>query len=236
MILKPDERTRPRETYWESIARTRWGAYITEVEKRVILMGHELLIKPTSAIEVGCEGGRWSQLLSNLGWNMTCSDVNLESLNICQERIPNATCIHVDPTDNKLPCSSESMRLMLCIEVAPVIHAEWFIDESSRVLQNNGLLIGVCLNSYSLRGYFASRKALLSGNYNSYTTEYSSWRKKLVNNGFSVQYEEGFCWFPFRRRSDSVLVPYFVWLEKVLSLRNWITVSPWIIFIARKQP
>lgn len=233
--MRHDEQTRSQETFWESIARTRWGAYTTEVEKRVILMGHELSIKPTNAIEVGCEGGRWSKLLSNLGWNMTCTDINIESLKTCQERILSAKCILVNPTDNTLPCASESMRLLLCIEVAPVINSEWFIDEAFRVTQNDGLIIGVCWNLLSLRGLIGSKKALSTGSLNWYKTAYLSWRKKLSNKGFRMLYEEGFCWFPFRRNSDSALVPYFVHIEKVLGLSKLATFSPWVIFIAQKQ-
>lgn len=110
-------------THWEKVAGTRWGTYITGVEKRAILKAHDLSGEPKTAIEIGCESGRWSKLLTDLGWNMICVDIDEAVLKICHKKIPTANCILVNQNDNKLPCVSESVRLLLCIEVAPVIRA-----------------------------------------------------------------------------------------------------------------
>ncbi|GJQ22980.1 MAG: methyltransferase domain-containing protein [Planctomycetia bacterium] len=83
-------------THWEKVAGTRWGAYTTEVEKRAILKAHDLSGESQTAIEIGCEGGRWSKLLTNLGWNMICVDINEAVLKICKKRIPTANCILVN--------------------------------------------------------------------------------------------------------------------------------------------
>ena len=48
-------------------------------------------------------------------------------------------------------------------------------------------------------------------------------------------YEEGFCWFPFRRASNSIFIPYVTSLEKKLGLRKLVVISPWIVFIAQKS-
>src|SRR5215470_3961495 len=143
-----------QDTYWESIAQTRWGSYITEIEKRAILKANNLFGKPSNALEIGCEGGRWSKLLSDLGWNMTCTDINLNMLSICQKRIPMAKCILVDKEDTTLPCESGKLKLLLCIEVIEVISSNWFIKESLRVLQDGGKIVGVFNNRLSLRGDF----------------------------------------------------------------------------------
>jgi len=107
-------------TYWENVARTRWGSYITEIEKRVILKASNLAGSPTTALEIGCEGGRWSRLLAELGWNMICTDIDPNALEVCQRRIPSAKCILVDPNDSKIPYETRSVKLLLCIEVLPV--------------------------------------------------------------------------------------------------------------------
>src|SRR5438876_8483795 len=122
-------------TFWEKIARTKQGSYITEIEKRTILKAHDLVGKPAIAFEIGYEGGRWSRLLADLGWNIICTDINPDVLEICQGRIPTAKCILTSPNESKIPCGAEIIDLLLCIEAFPVIHSEWLIDEAFRVLR-----------------------------------------------------------------------------------------------------
>ena len=213
-------------TYWEKVARTRWGAYIADIEKRAILKAHELSGKPATALDIGAEGGRWSRVLADLGWHMICTDINHEALAICQKRLPAARCIPVRPDENTLPCESASVGLLLCIEVGPVMQADWFTSEAFRVLQNDGLMVGVFWNRLSCRGMFAHTRASLTGNFDYYKLSYPLWRRKLVCSGYSVLYEEGYCWLPFGRASNSVWVPCLVRLEKWLGLRKLALISP----------
>ena len=232
----PHDNTRfaQNSTYWEKVARTRWGTYVTGIEKRVILMAHNLSGKPTIALEIGCEGGRWSKLLTDLGWSMICTDIDEKTLAMCKERLPTASCILVRSDENKLPCESESIGLLLCIEVFPVINSDWFICEAFRVLQNGGLVVAVFLNLLSLRGLFVHTRSLFRG-IRYYKFSYPSWRKRLLSNGYSILYEEGFCWLPFSRASNSSLVPDLVHIEKWLGLRKLTLISPWIVFIIQKS-
>ena len=222
-------------TFWEKVATTRWGAYITEVERRAILKAHESFSTPTTALEVGAEGGRWSTLLTDLGWRMTCTDVDEKALAACQERIPTANCILVKPDDRRLPCDSESVDMLLCIEVAPVIQSDWFASEAYRVLANDGVVVGVFWNLLSFRGFLAHARSSLAGRFDFYKRSYPAWRREFTSGGFSVVYEEGYCWFPFSRASDSKFVPAFVRIERWFRLRRLISVSPWIVFIAKKS-
>ena len=222
-------------TYWEKVATTRWGAYVTDIEKRAILMAHDLSGKPATALEVGAEGGRWSKLLADLGWSILCTDIDGKSLALCKKRMPTANCILVRPDENKLPCESGSVGLLLCIEVAPVIQADWFAGEAFRVLQNDGLLVGVFWNRLSLRGYFSHMRSTLKGDFDWYKISYPLWRRMLLSSGYSLLYEEGYCWLPFGRASNSIFVPFFVRLEKYLGLRKLASISPWIVFIAQKS-
>jgi len=221
-------------TYWEKVANTRWGAYTTDIVKRAIFKVSDLYREPTTALEIGCEGGRWSKLLIDLGWKMICTDIDEQTLEICKKRISKANCILVHPNDTKIPCASGSVDLLLCIEVAPVIQTDWFINEAFRVLQNDGLVLGVFWNLLSFRGLFAHMTASFNGNFDYYKIVYPFWRKKLSKRGFVMLYEEGYCWFPFRRASNSVFVPYFTRIEKRLGLRKLTALSPWIVFIAQK--
>lgn len=217
-------------TFWEIVADTTWGAYTSEVARQAILRGHQSLPQQTVALELGCEGGRWSKLLTTLGWNVICVDTDEEVLKLCQKRIPTASCILANASDEKIPCEDRSIDLLLCMEVAPVIQSEWFLEEGARVLNQGGLMIGVFYNRWSLRGLFVRA----TGNREYYRHAYPVWKQKLSKQGFQLSYEQGYCWFPFDRFSNSRYVPLFGRLEKRLGLSTLTSLSPWIAFVARK--
>jgi SAM-dependent methyltransferase len=223
------------ETAWEKVARTTWGAYVSDVEKRAILEAHFLARHPADALEIGAEGGRWSRMLAGLGWTMTCTDVQADMLDLCQERLPAAKCILVEADDTRLPCESDSLHLLLCIEVPPVMNAEWFVSEASRVLRMDGLIVGVFWNLLSWRGLAVHTTDRVAHRGDYYKQSYPSWRRKLVRSGYNILYEEGYCWFPFRRASNSRLVRYCVCMEKWMGLRRLTALSPWVVFIAQRS-
>mgnify|MGYP001164784380 CR=1 FL=1 len=224
---------------WENIStNSRYGRYATEIEKRAILKGLTHTAKPTTALEIGCDGGRWTKLLSDLGWNIICTDIDKQSLNICQKRVPTATCVHVNPEDSRFPCDTDSIGLLLCIEVAPVINADWFFDEASRVLQKGGWIVGVMWNRFSWRGWLYHHLPGLrvtgSGHWYWYPISYEAWRKRFCQKGYTIVYEEGYAWLPSRRTSNSHLIPFAANLEHFLGLRKLVSLSPMITFVAQK--
>jgi SAM-dependent methyltransferase len=229
------------ETFWEGAARSAWGAYLTEVEQRALLEASEIAAPPATALEVGCDGGRWSIVLRGLGWRNVCTDIVPESVERSRRRLPGANCILSKPTDERLPVEDGSIGLLLVCEVPPVTESSWFPAEARRVLRPNGVLIFTHHNSRSIRGlaYRVVRELqrlrggerLRSCYYNGPT--YGSLRQALLDRGFEIVREEGFCWFPFGRQSNSRLVAPAVWLESLLGLRKLATLSPWVVSIAR---
>ena len=224
----------PEKTKWEQVAETRWGAYTTQMEQRVIEFASSKSGSCGSAIEVGCEGGRWSRLLTDLGWKMTCLDIDEQALRVCQTKVPEARCVLGSPKDTSLPCGTASMRLVLCMEVRPVIQSDWFVSEASRILEPGGILVGMFWNRWSLRGLFSHLNSRRKGEISFYDQAYPPWREKCRNAGFDFLREDGCCWFPLARESNSRLAPFFSGLERFLGLRRLPSVSPWIVFAARK--
>ena len=229
------------QTQWEKVVTTRWGKYITSIERQAILKAQGLFEKPTTALEVGSEGGRWTKLLDSLGWEMTCTDVNPEVLRMCQARVPRARCILVSSNGETLPCETASLDLLVCIEVLPVAQSEWFASEASRVLRPQGVLVTMVSNSLSVRGCayrvftaFDTNRKQFRDESGIYSTTYRSWRKRLNEAGFGVKHEEGMCWLPFSRESNSPLIPPLTRLEQALGLRRLIALSPSVVLIARK--
>ncbi len=223
-------------TNWEEVATTRWGRYTTEVVAEVLGVATEAAESPRSALDVGSEGGRWSRLLARRGWAMTCTDVDPRVLSLCQTRIPEAKCILVSADDTTLPCRTEAVNLVLCLEVFSVMDSPWFLPEASRVLPEDGVLVGVVLNRHSLRGMFVWARQLVSGvPARFYKLSYLEWRRRMADAGFDVTFERGYCWFPFTRKSDSAFAPFFVKLERWLGLNRLTVFSPWVVFVAKKR-
>jgi hypothetical protein len=159
-------------------------------------------------------------------------------LSICQRNVPTAQCILSRPKDRTIPLSSNSASLALCIEVVPLIEAEWFPAEVHRVLTDSGIFVGVYINGRSLRGIASRLKHRLvnrQNGYDFYQSSYSDWRRRLIQIGFEMVHEESCCWGPFTRDSNSPFVPAFTRIERALRLNRILAFSPWVVFIARKQ-
>lgn len=223
-------------TRWEQAAATRWGSYITGIERATVLRAHGRAAPPRRALEVGCEGGRWSQLLTELGWTMTCTDVDATTLQACRARLPDATCVLVEPSAETLPCEDGSVNLLLCVEVRQLVQSDFFVPEAARVLAPGGVLVAVAWNLFSLRGLVGASVHRLRGMgpHPFYDRSYRSWERHLRSAGFDVLDRTGMCWFPFGRSSNSRLVPLATKLEGLLQLRRLASLSPWVIVTAQR--
>jgi SAM-dependent methyltransferase len=218
-------------TFYERCALTRWGAYLTEVDRKLILDGLSLAGPPGQALDIGCDGGRWSRLLAEFGWRLTCTEINDSTLQVCKARIPEAQCLLVKGTDKKLPCGAGSMQLILCIEVWPLVHLDWFLAEIGRILEAGGILLITCSNRLSWRGLYSTVRGT---DEQYYAGTYTAWKQKLLRNGVKVEREEGYAWFPFPQLSESKLIPVCGEVERVLRLSYLTALSPRVAVIARK--
>jgi ubiquinone/menaquinone biosynthesis C-methylase UbiE len=224
-------------TYWEIVAKTKWGNYVCEIEKETVIKANALSKRRTNLLDMGSGGGRWAQLLLNMGWtDIICIDVNPKDLNICSRRIPEALCVLADPEAHLIPAKKESIDLLLCIEVQPVVNSEWFIEEAFRVLRSGGILLTTLHNKFSYRSILHRAGVIRSHEKKNtyYKISYNALRRNLSQTGFNIIYEKGFCWPPFSRTSDSGLVPLFTKAEKRLGLMHVPKISPWVIFLAQK--
>jgi SAM-dependent methyltransferase len=221
-------------TFWESVAERRWGRYITAIEQEAVLAAAAAFAEPGTALEVGCDGGRWCRLLCNRGWSVTATDINPRSLELCEQRNPSVTCILVDARDRQIPVDTSTTDLLLCLEV-PEITSDWFLPEARRVLKRGGMLVGVHMNRCSWRGELSYRKAKWFGGQAYYQTAYPVFRRSLVACDFEVQLERGCCWPPFGRKSNSSWIPAVAALERLCGLQRMTSFSPWIVFTAVRK-
>lgn len=221
--------------YWEGIAQRRLGCYITEQERQVLEHGMALAGRPGAAVEIGCEGGRWSRLLAAQGWHLVCTDVDPVALEMCHRRLPAAKCVLVDKNQTRLPIRTNSVAFLLCYEVEPVSQADWFASEAARILAPGGMLAITFLNGLSVRAVIHRMLRHSSGAGAFYRRSYHSNRRSLQEAGFELLEELGCCWIPFPRDSNSPLIPVCAKLESALGLRSAPSLSPWVIALARKK-
>ena len=228
----------PVRTYWEEVNLSEWSRYLTAVEKRAVLRALEAAGTGGVSLEIGCDGGRWSSMLAERGWSATCTDTRKEALELTKQRLPSARCVLVDPADTTLPGESASIDLLLCIEVEAVSSQQWFIREAARLLRPGGFVVATLLNRSSLRAFVhAARPGNRSkaGALGRYEVTYRKWKTRLLQSGLHPIYEEGFCWAPFHRNSNSRMVRGFVAAERLLRLNHLIAISPWVAVVGQKQ-
>lgn len=224
--------------YWEKIgSTTRWGRYLAEKEMGIIRRGLECAGTPSKAVDLGCGGGRWSEILAQRGWQMTCVDIDENALRSCQLKMPSATCIRVSPTDAGIPCTDRSQKLILCMEAPDVIEKSWFEVEAQRVLENGGHVIGFYMNPHSWRGlvWDSGPKNNPAGETHYTGPAYAKWKRSFLARGFEMLHEESYAWAPFPRTSNSALIPFASAMERLFLLTRLVRFAPWILFVARKK-
>jgi SAM-dependent methyltransferase len=222
-------------TFWERVALTRWGSYLTGIERSVLLKAVAIAGRPGIALEIGSEGGRWAELLMREGWQMVCTDVRADIVELCQKRMPAARCVLVKPNATTIPADTGTIDMVLCIEVPPVTSAGWFVQETFRVLRPGGLLVGATENRSSYRAVVHRLFRRRRSDVGFYRTSYPDLRNRLRREGFALLHEEGCCWLPFGRSSDSAFIPALARLEGRMGLRRLAAVGPWVAYIVQKK-
>jgi SAM-dependent methyltransferase len=226
------------KTWWEAVAETAWGRYLTDAERRVLLTALDLAPRTGEAMEVGCEGGRWSKYLLERRGSVVCTDIDPGVIELCASRLPEANCALTRPSDERFPATDGDLALLLVYEVAPVTNAAWFPLEAGRVLGPHGILAFSYYNPLSIRGIFYRAVALVDRSRRELPyyrgPSYLSFRRSLARAGFEFMHQEGFAWAPFTRVSDSRWVSVAAHIERALGLRRLASISPLVLVIARR--
>jgi ubiquinone/menaquinone biosynthesis C-methylase UbiE len=226
-------------TLWERANNTRWGRYLTDLERQNLICALRLAGSESArALEIGCGVGRWSRYLVESGLTPTCTDVDQDILAICKERVPEVTTALVSTSDERFPVEDDSVDFLLAYEVPMVTGAPWFPAEAARVLKSKGVIAFTAHNPLSLRA-FAYRTLHRTGlrrrpGHFYQGPTYPQQRRSLRQHGFQFVREEGMAWLPFHRESDSRLVPPLTALEGAIGLRRLVPVSPWVVGTAKR--
>ena len=225
--------------YWENIStNTKHGRCIDKIEKNTIEKAFNLIINKNCVLEIECEGGKWLDLAYNAGFStLIGTDVNNYE-KACKIKNENIIFYQVNPDESFLPCKDNSINLIIVMQVVPVVHSEWFYKEANRVLTKDGFVVGMITNKNTIRGFLFNKsrgKVEFRQNELSYTKSFNFWKKLIEKQNFKFFYKRGYNIGPFSRDSNSRLIPIFSFFENIFALYKLHFLSPWFIFILKKN-
>jgi ubiquinone/menaquinone biosynthesis C-methylase UbiE len=209
------------ETHWEKAAKTRMGKYLTRMETDFIFKS----INPSQTctiMDVGTEAGRFSSLTSEN--NATVIGIDIDSYGLKRLKLKNKNVDVIQADARKIPLKDSTFDAIFMIEVLDYISdLDDAFTECHRTLKSKAVLVFSFGNKRSLK----SQLRKLRGK--SYRHSYSTVMQSLSKTGFTVVKKMGYSWLPFGRTSESRLIPFLAFLEKLFALRRTPSLSPWVI-------
>ncbi|MDP2675119.1 MAG: methyltransferase domain-containing protein [Dehalococcoidia bacterium] len=219
------------EPYWDAVAKTTMGKYITDAEVTFLERSLERA-RPRLVVDAGAGTGRLTRVLAGLSDGVIATEVNPGLAAAAAGVAPNVDAVRVSGSSCAIPFRDGIADGVVCVEVPDLTHWRWFYRESRRLLRPGGVLIVTLQNRLSWKGVIAR---LLRWRYRTKPgpAYYRRSLGELVSLGrqAGLDFEDavGFNWLPFSRTSDSPLVPALAKLEKALRLDRLVRISPWVI-------
>ena len=226
------------EPYWDAVARTTMGKYVTDAEAAFLKLALGPA-RPRIVVDAGAGTGRLTRVLAGLSGGVIATEVSQRLAVIATGVAPNVDAVRVGESSCAIPLRDGTADAVVCVEVPDLTHRRWFYNECRRLLRPGGVLIVTLQNRSSWKGAVARllrrryRTKLGPAYYRRSLGELVSLARQA---GFEVEHAAGFNWLPFSRTADSPLVPVLAKLEKVLRLDRLAGVSPWVIVRFRAAP
>ena len=127
------------------------GKQIDELEKQTIC---QLLkpVKPGHLLEIGCGTGHWTDFFSEMGFQITATDVSDAMMSLAKEKqLSNVTFMEADIRQLPFPDHHlEQIAVVTALEFCGNIKQAF--AEMKRILKPGGWLIAGCLNADSTLG------------------------------------------------------------------------------------
>jgi SAM-dependent methyltransferase len=234
------QRLRRGPGYWDRVAATRMGLYVTNLESSFVLesLGAGA---PGLVLDVGAGAGRLEPALLQRSAGVLATEVDADVIR-SMEAHERVQPLLVGAPVGSLPFADASLDWIVSVEVPVVSDEAWFRAECARVLKPGGGVLVTVHNAFSYKGLWARAiGSWLPAARRSWTDAYYrhglGWhRRRWQEAGFDLEASTGFYWPPFSRRSDSALVTLFSVLERLLGLRRAVSLSPWVFLRLRLKP
>jgi SAM-dependent methyltransferase len=236
-LKSKDTRSASWDYYWDFVAQTRLGKYITDIEANFIsLCLAALNKKPILILDAGAGSGRHVPLLSGFASWILATEIDPKLVGRIKKTAYNVLPLLVSSASENFPVMDNSMDCILCLEVPYIAEQDWFFSECRRVLRPEGIVIFNITNRHSWKGFLAMfhPKHYRFGSVGYYQNSYQDIKKLLKKYGLFVSRAIGLNWIPFKRDSDIVLVNFSAAVEKTMQLRKVVYWSPWVLLEARQ--
>lgn len=205
--------------YWEEVDKKRFGKSLKWFERRIFarIIGN----RPIQAcLDIG--GGAGHKFPVNCK-DYTLVEMEPEAVAIFRDRYPAGHCVEGDFLAFNF---EKKYDLILMVQLSTDAESiRKMVTKAYSLLSDNGLMVFTSTNKNSYKGL------LYSEGYG-YQEPYSALKKFLKSLGASSIRCYGYSWLPFRRNSDSILIPMLKWIDIVLG--KFVSLSPWLLIIVKK--
>jgi 2-polyprenyl-3-methyl-5-hydroxy-6-metoxy-1,4-benzoquinol methylase len=228
--------------YWDIANSTFMGKYLTEIENTFIseYLSNNGYIK--NILDVGGGSGRIAIPLSLQGYHITVTEIDLLPLQKLKMKKRDFPVIYVRKSDKSFPFKSASFDCILCLQVLSLTeHSDWFYEECHRNLKKHGTLIFTMLNRNSYKGilrHWRLKRDITRGEYwklREYSKTFPMIRSILKKTGFSIIKTRGYNWIPAKRSSNHWFIRFLALIERIMCLRVFTSLSPWLIIAVKKN-
>jgi SAM-dependent methyltransferase len=236
-MLQRLARLKTRTGYWQRVALTQMGVYVTGVEERFLdgVMG----ARPGGVVlDVGAGGGRLEHVISRYAGRVIATDIDRDEIYSMADYDGVAPVV-VGPVAT-LPVKSGAVDEVVVIEVPAASDEEWFREECARVLRPGGRVLMTVYNASSYKGLWTRAVSRLRGRQAPpwaglyYRMSLREQLQRWALAGFEPGITRGFYWSPLPRSSESRWVLASAALERLLGLRGLTGLSPWVLVELRK--
>jgi ubiquinone/menaquinone biosynthesis C-methylase UbiE len=185
-------------------------------------------------LDIAGGSGRFALPLRDYSKKITVLDLNPSALELLRERDTDNTIEIINDDFTKIEIN-DTFSLILCIEAIGYFENwEFFFNKVGKLLEVDGRFIFIYTNPNSWRFLLRKIKHCKSG-FHPYNEMKLDELKELLNKcDFEIEKMEGMNWIPLSLSSNSILVPFFEFIEKIFRLKNCYSQSPWLMISIKK--
>jgi SAM-dependent methyltransferase len=197
-------------------------------------------IWPRRLLDICCGSGHVTQPLHDTGLEVVGLDIDPMALTLFRRLSNSVPLVQGDAL--RLPIADSGLDCVVAIHCFDHLDRIQFLQECHRVLCSGGLLIFDSLNRHSYKlplKHLRHRASIKShpGFLDKYVNVFS-WseaQQALAGAGFDLLAVSGYGWIPFTVNTRSIRVNTFAWVEQVLRLDRFPSVSPRVLAAVRKR-
>jgi ubiquinone/menaquinone biosynthesis C-methylase UbiE len=205
---------------WEEVEKKRYSKALKWFEQRTLVkaLGNS---GRNSCLDIG--GGFGHRFPVNCE-NYTLLEMDPEAIAIFRRNFPEGRFIEGDFLTLNF---KEKYDVILMVQLSTdAEHINKMVAKAYSLLNEEGMILFTTTNKSSYKGL------LYSTGWYGYQEPYSALKKFLKTlRASSIKYY-GYGWPPFRRDSDSILIPMLKWIDVVLG--KFVSISPWLFIVVKK--